>query len=337
MPQEVDLLAHLNRVIERQPPELQFVARTPEEWRSWRGAALARLPELLTFDRIARYTWQDPPPATVSEQVEGDGFSRERVLIPTLDGLWLPCFALIPNSPPPHPAVLCLHGHGMSKHILAGAPRDAKEKELTEKLRGDYAQRFAQAGFLALAPDAAGYGERQEEAGCPELFRTALALGLSLQGIRVWEILRALDYLAARPDVEADRIAAAGLSMGCEHSMYVTALDERVRGAVLSCCVRALLDETVISAWCPCLLAPGLFAAMDWPDITALIAPRPVQLQFGDRDYVPIDLAREAHARLQRAYELAAAPPGSLEYDEFSGKHEFHFDAALPFIQRCLA
>ena len=71
---------------------------------------------------------------------------------------------------------------------------------------------------------------------------------------------------------------------------------------------------------------------MDWPDITALIAPGPIQLQFGDVDYIPLDLARETYSMLQNVYTLSGAGPDALEYDEFSGAHEFHFEAALPFV-----
>ena len=190
----------------------------------------------------------------------------------------------------------------MSKDILAGVPRDEAERERMELLRGDFAAKFARAGFLTIAPDAAGFGERIEEASlgqtrnnCQHLSVNALSLGMSLQGIRVWEILQALDYLGGRPDVQPDRIAVAGLSMGCEHAMYVAALDERVRASVLSCGPRAIIPDAKHISWCACLFSPGIFNEMDWPDITALIAPSPIQLQFGDVDYIPLDLARETN------------------------------------------
>ncbi len=343
MEREVHLLSFLNRLYDSQSPQMQFSAGTSGEWRTWRKAALERLREILTFPAIAPYAWRDAPSPIITDRAVEEDHTRERVLIPTLDRLWMPCFLLIPHGPAPHPAVLCLHGHGMSKHILAGVPRTASEQELINTLRGDYALKFVRAGFLTLVPDAAGYGERTEEkteagggGACQHIFVNALSLGLSLQGIRVWECLKALEYLIARPDVQTERVAAAGLSMGCEHSMYVAALDDRVQAAVLSCCVRAIIPDAKRISWCPCLFSPGLFTAMDWPDIAALIAPRPVQLQFGDSDYVPLALAREAHGLLARAYKLSGASADSLDYDEFSGKHEFHFEAALPFITRCL-
>ena len=343
MSHNVHLRNFLNGLYDREPPQLRLKASTSAEWHAWREEARQRLRELLTLDSIQQRAWDQAPEPVVTESVEEAEYVRERVVIPTLEGLWMPCFALVPKTPPPHPAALCLHGHGMSKHILAGVPRSEHEQGLLEQLRGDYAHRLACEGFLALAPDAAGYGERTEEGvkddhwnQCQHLFVNALSLGLSLQGIRVWEFFRAVDYLIARPDVQSDRIAAAGLSMGCEHAMYVAALDERIRAAVLSCCLRAIIPEAKEISWCSCLFSPGIFTAMDWPDIGALIAPRPAQLQFGDRDYVPLALAQEAFALMERAYALASAQPRSIEYDEFSGAHEFHIEAALPFLRQWL-
>ena len=341
MTANVHLLSFLNSLYDREPPRLRFKATSEAEWGSWRKTSRERVRELLTLDAIERYAWPDAPSPQVTEITDGPEYTRERLLLPTLVGLWMPCFVLVPKTPPPNPAVICLHGHGMSKHILAGVPRDDRESRRLKKIRGDFAAKSPPEGFLALVPDAAGFGERTQEASlehnpnlCEHLFVNALSLGLSLQGTRVWELLRALDYLSARPDVQTDRIAGAGLPMGCEHLMYVAALDERVSVSVLSCCLRPVIPDAKHIPWCVCLFSPEIFTAMDWPDIGALIAPRPAQLQFGDRDYVPLNLAREAHALIQRAYVLSGAAPDALEYDEFSGAHEFHFEAALPFIQK---
>ena len=337
----VRLLPFLNEVYDRQPPRRRFRAETPEEWRAWRTDAGGSLRDMLALDTVEEHRWPDAPPPQVSTLEEGPAYRIERVLLPTLRGVWMPCLVLAPNTPPPHPAVLCLHGHGMSKDILAGVPRDEAERERMELLRGDFAAKFARAGYLAIAPDAAGFGERVEEVSlgqtknnCQHLSVNALSLGMSLQGIRVWEILCALDYLCGRPDVHPNRIACAGLSMGCEHAMYVAALDKRIRASVLSCGPRAIIPDAKHISWCACLFSPGIFNEMDWPDITALIAPMPIQVQYGDGDYIPLDLARETCAMLQRVYSLSGAAPDALEYDEFSGAHEFHFEAALPFVNR---
>ena len=341
MDSNIHLLPFLNDIYDKEPPRLRFQATTKQEYCKWNSDAGVMLRELLALEVVDQYRWIDPPPAQVTERVEGTEYTRERVLIPTLQGVWVPCFVLVPCTPPPHPAVLCLHGHGMSKDILAGVPRDDAERERMELLRGDYAAKFARAGYITISPDAAGFGDRTEKASleqigshCRHLAVNALSLGMSLQGIRIWEILSVIDYLAGRTDVDINRIAGAGLSMGCEHLMYAAALDERIRVSVLSCGPRAIIPDAKHISWCECLFSPGIFTELDWPDITALISPRPFQVQFGDRDYIPLDLARETFEMLQRVHKISGADPESLDYDEFSGAHEFHFEAALSFVNR---
>ena len=59
-------------------------------------------------------------------------------------------------------------------------------------------------------------------------------MGLDLTGLRVFDLMAALNLLAARPDVDSRRIGCAGLSGGCWLSQVLTALDGRVRAVVLS-------------------------------------------------------------------------------------------------------
>ena len=46
---------------------------------------------------------------------------------------------------------------------------------------------------------------------------------------RAADALRGLDYLAARPEVDAARLGTLGLSMGSTMAWWLAALDERVR------------------------------------------------------------------------------------------------------------
>ena len=73
-------------------------------------------------------------------------------------------------------------------------------------------------GYVVIAPDV----------GQHELQHT----NWSLMGERTWDALRCLDYLVTLPEVDADRLAVAGLSLGGETTMYVAALDERIKIAV---------------------------------------------------------------------------------------------------------
>jgi dipeptidyl aminopeptidase/acylaminoacyl peptidase len=72
------------------------------------------------------------------------------------------------------------------------------------------------AGYAILMFD---YRHRGESDGA------AITMGLREQG----DLLAAIDFLAERPEVDADRLAAFGMSMGGVVSILVAARDERIR------------------------------------------------------------------------------------------------------------
>jgi dienelactone hydrolase len=106
-------------------------------------------------------------------------------------------------------------------------------------------QTLARKGYVVLAYDPFGQGERQQyldpltgrsrygptvehdKAGWP-----LLLLGSTLAQYRVWDGIRALDYLASRPEVDADRIGCVGHSGGATMTMYLCALEPRIQVAV---------------------------------------------------------------------------------------------------------
>ena len=77
-----------------------------------------------------------------------------------------------------------------------------------------YGRALAASGLIVIAPDI-GQHELQHP-------------NWSLMGERTWDAWRCVDYLATRPEVDTNRLAVAGLSLGGETTMYVAALDERL-------------------------------------------------------------------------------------------------------------
>src|SRR5262245_28085917 len=114
----------------------------------------------------------------------------------------------------PAPGVLCVHGHR-----YAYGRRDAREQAR--------AIGFARRGYVVLSLDTLGLGERAFT-GHDEAMHLPAA-GLSLAGLVAWDNVRALDYLAGRPEVDADRLGVTGTSGGGNQTLYLAAVDQRVR------------------------------------------------------------------------------------------------------------
>ena len=62
--------------------------------------------------------------------------------------------------------------------------------------------------------------------------RSLFTAGITWPGVIVWDDIRALDYLASRPEVDANRLGCVGLSVGGYRSYLLAALDERIKAAV---------------------------------------------------------------------------------------------------------
>jgi len=87
---------------------------------------------------------------------------------------------------------------------------------------------------------------------------------------------------------------------------------------------------------CRCQYLYKLDHRLDYYDIFALIAPRPLLIQSGEKDPIfPIDSAKEAFQFVRKAYEIDGAPD-HVAMDVHNGKHEFRAEAPEKWIEKYL-
>ncbi|MGH2356019.1 MAG: alpha/beta hydrolase family protein [Chloroflexota bacterium] len=208
----------------------------------------------------------------------------------------------------PAPAVLCVHGH-----VYAHGRRHAKEQAR--------AIGFAQRGYVVLSMDTLGLGERAFM-GHDDAMHLPAA-GLSLAGLLAWDNIRALDYLAARPEVDPVRLGVTGSSGGGNQTLYLAAVDERVQVAAPVCSVETYRDY--MSKWrCTCETVPNLLRYAEMADVLALAAPRAMLVVSGVRDTgFSIASAREAFHALQPVYEALGVLERVAMAEVYSG-HDYN-------------
>jgi dienelactone hydrolase len=326
----------------------------------WREEMLSRLTATLV---IPDSLGADSAPE-VKERIVHEDYIEEHVEITLTPPLRSTAIVTIPkNGRTRHPALVLLHSFGTLN--LYGKEkflhRDGEPAYLTAYRRECYGGRslladFARQGYLCLAIDSFGFGERTKLAGddpaafrqhrlrldqagaealSMEIFKTEYeqaaralgAVGLTIAALTATDDLRSIDYLAGRPDVDPARIGCAGLSLGAFRVNYLASLDDRVKAAVSVCWLSTLngvVDYNLPSSLGFFALPGDLYRDYDMVDICLAAAPKPFLAISGWRDILmePFGMVA-AHVSLRQAWETAGHPSnvGSLVFD---APHEFN-------------
>ncbi len=342
MPTGYSLGEYLSRLYRERRRELSCEATDPAQLARWQEAFGSKLRELMS-------PFPEPAPleAQVLERIPEDGYIREAIVFRSEPDVLVPASLLVPSQPSHAerwPAILALHGHGNGKDDVCGVTYgEARRVEHIRRHNYDYAAQFARQGYVVLAPDARGFGERRVghefvgADGCNVVYLKAQLLGLNPLSLNVWDAMRVIDLLQSRPEVNPDRIGAVGLSFGGTWTMFTAALDGRLKAAVISGYLNTFEAFALgLGNFCGSQVVPGLLRYGEQSDVAALIAPRPVLYENGVADEgFPVEAARAAFTRLEAAY-AAAGYPDRVAFDLHDGGHQFRGRRAFAWMKRWL-
>jgi len=287
------------------------------------------------------------PLGQVVERVDCGEYTREKIVFSTTPLLRVPAYVLIPkNLKTPAPAIVDLHSHGgmflfgKEKVIDLGADN---HPAMVPYHQANYEGRptataLARRGYVGITIDAFMFGERRIlmdsnlEAGwnradysmetvsqlnqqCRSkestLVKALTFAGMTWPGIVFWDDLRTVDYLVSRPEVDAKRLGCVGVSMGGYRSLFLAALDPRIRAACVTgfmSTVRPMIHAHLDThSWIHFL--PGLHRHLDWPDVAALAAPRSLLVQQCAKDGLfPPSGMKEALEKIATLFDRAGTP-----------------------------
>lgn len=309
----------------------------PDAIPAWRARSRTRLDGLLgpLPERV-------PLDVEVRETLDCGSYERQSIVFDSEATMSVPAFLLVPHErSAPGPAVLAQHGHGPGKSEVCGLD-DAESRAAIVEHHGDYGHRLAEAGYVVLAPDLRGFGERADwtppdKYGCDLNLVHAVAAGVHPLTQNLWDLARALDVLEQHPLVNPDRIGMVGLSYGATMTLFLAASDTRVAAAVVSGYLNTW-PECHRVPWnlCGSQVLPGMLTELTHVDLGGLVAPRPLLVETGTEDLIfPEAGARAAVGELGTVYRALGAP-GHLVHDVFAGGHRWHGTEALPFLDRHL-
>ena len=275
------------------------------------------------------------PPANPDPAVRATGrkeygfFSLERVVLEPRPGSPATAAVYAPlGKEGPRPAVLLLIGH------TDAGKADAEYQYV--------AQLLAFAGFVVLALDPFGEGERFEhyEAGIDSqpiqgcsgehdlMDWKCKLLGVSLARYFIRDALAALDYLTSRPDVDAARVALTGHSGGgTQVCMMMLAAGSRFACAAPCAYVtdnRAML-ETGVDPDNEMIWPGSLAEGIDYVDLLAGMAPRPVLILAAENDFFPMEGTRRTFEEACRIWRAAGGDPPEMT----AAPHEHAYSPTL--------
>lgn len=139
--------------------------------------------------------------------------------------------------------------------------------------------------------------------------------GYTPAGVECWNGVRALDYLASRPDVDAEKLAVTGISGGGAATFWIAAADERVKVcAPVSGMsdLQSYVDNKVCNGHCDCMFLYNTYR-WEWTTIAAMVAPRAMLFENSGHDTIfPMPANERIRERLSQIYEWYEKTPGDL-------------------------
>lgn len=324
-------------------PSLSFSATDVGAATQWQQRARRTL-----INRLGGFpSTRAPLNAEILETKDFGTYTREQIVFDTRHNLSAIGYLLVPKrGTHPLPAVVCFAGHGRGVSDILGMTDDGGQRaERGVGYAREYALQCVDHGYVTFAVEQLGFGTRRDQAAraagpaensCRPAACAATLFGQTMAGWRVWDAMRAIDYLATRSEVDASRIATLGASGGGTTSLFTAAVDHRVKVAVVSAYWNTFRDSIVSISHCPDNYVPGLLRDMEMHDLAGLVAPRALFVESGRNDRIfPIagsQLAAEKAREIYRAFDV----PGRMGYEIHEGAHVFHGEGAFAFMARTL-
>lgn len=276
------------------------------------------------YQHLGGFPDKTPLNAKTVGTIKADGYVIEKVIFDSQPQHRVTANLYLPNVEGPVPAIAVSSGHSRTGKTA------------------DYNQRFgimmAKHGMAALCFDPIGQGERSQiltAEGEPQHNGTTtehflIGVGSTLVGrntarYRVWDAMRAIDYLISRPEVDATKIGFTGCSGGGTLTSYVMALDDRVACAAPACYLTTFrrLIETIGPQDAEQNIFGQVAFGLDHPDYVLMRAPRPTLFSSTTKDFFDIDGSWDNYRQAKRIYTRLGYPE-RVDLVEVEGKHGVH-------------
>lgn len=276
--------------------------------------------------------------ARVVGAIDADRYRVEKIIFESQPGHHVTAVLFLPTATkPPYPVVVMPCGHSANGKV-------------SNQTQGIF---LALNGIACLSYDPIGQGERSQfldKDGKPILRSTnehttvgvgSIPLGRGTATYRIWDGMRAIDYVAGRKDIDAKKIGVTGVSGGGTLTSYLMALDDRVACAAPSCYLTSFrrLLETRGPQDAEQNVHGQLAFGMDHADYVMMRAPKPTLILAATQDFFDIQGTWDSFRQAKRFYTRLGFPERVelVETDTEHGYPRGQREAMVRWMRRWLA
>jgi fermentation-respiration switch protein FrsA (DUF1100 family) len=195
--------------------------KTLEDWKKRRAAIVAGFEEA-TGPLPSRETLPDLD-VLVTEKIETPTYTRETITLASETGDRTPAFLYLPKglaAGEKRPGIVALHPTSpIGKKIVDGQG---------ERPNRAYARELAERGYVVIAPDYLSFGDYADYDFAADRYESGTMKG-------IWNHMRCVDLLISRSEVDGEKIATIGHSLGGHNAIFLGVFDERIKVIVSSC------------------------------------------------------------------------------------------------------
>ncbi len=338
-----DPVAYTRELYAAAPRRLKFQARSRSDAESWQRTLRAKLTELVGGFPSQRVPLQ---PVTL-ETRQFPGCTREKIVFNTRAGVSALVYVLLPSAARnPLPTMICVPGHGRGVDDIVGVDDKGQDRINKAGYQHDFALQVVEAGMAAVAIEPIAFGARRDAitarkglgtSACQPAAGGAMLVGETMLGWRVWDVMRTVDYIQTRPELDANRVGLMGISGGGTVTLFGAALEPRIKAALVSGYLNTFVDSIGSLSHCIDNYVPGILNWAEMHDIGGLIAPRPLFVESGERDNIfPVKASVESFNRVREIYTVFGAAD-RVEQEVFPDEHAFWGKKGIPFLVKHLA
>lgn len=338
---------YLEKLYSKKSRKFGLRAQNVPEYEQWKAELRIKLKEILGMNSMGTC---DLSPIIV-ESEKFPEYRRDKVIIQTEPGVWMPLYILIPNgirSTEKRPCVIAPHGHGGGgKYSIVGATDIPGIRDSIEKYNYDYGLKFVKQGYVVFCSDARGCGERREakqqgseiqdlmSTSCNNINNAAISIGQTLAGMMTWDLMRLIDYVETLSYCDNLKIACCGFSGGGLQTLWLSALDDRITCSVVSGYFYGFKSSLLNTHLCGCNFVPRLWELIELGDLGALIAPGPLLIESGTKDSLNgvrgiIEVIEQVEI-IRKAYSIYNKK-AMLYHHIFEGPHRWDGEKTYEFV-----